>query len=179
MTDKKTQIARLLERLIGLPLAIARDAGNMKNFQFGAVRPHPSGRGAVGQYALHIQCPWRLVGSEGIVTGSTDYYEPAEEDQEVDLKDVQAGNRQRKHLTGLLGGYDSNTRSLVNNSDRFVVEGVLVDDCNGLDLTLSGGFHLQIFPCGSIGEDWRFFAPGTDDDHVVVDAGRLSEPEPR
>jgi hypothetical protein len=61
MLDTKAQIARSLEKLVALPLSIARDAADMKNFQFGAIRPHPSGTGTIGQYALHVQCPWRLI----------------------------------------------------------------------------------------------------------------------
>ena len=175
MLDTKAHIIRSVSKLIALPLAIARDAGNMKNFQFGTVRPHPDAPGSIGQYALHIQCPWRLVGSEGIFTGSADYYEPAESGGEVDLNDKQTGNLQRKRLGDLLRKYDPNTRSWVNDTAGLVVEGVLADDCGGLELKLSGEFRLQILPCGSLGEDWRFFAPGTDDDHLVIDGGRVFE----
>jgi hypothetical protein len=61
----------------------------------------------MSQYALHIQCPWRIVGSEGIVTGSFDYYEPAEVDAEIDYQDGQAGNLQQKRLGGLLRSSDA------------------------------------------------------------------------
>jgi hypothetical protein len=88
----KALITQSLEQLVGLPLSIARDAAAMKNFQFGGIRPHPSGKGTVGQYALHLQCPWRIIATDGIVTGSSDYYEPAEVDGEVNRKDVEAGN---------------------------------------------------------------------------------------
>lgn len=90
MGDIKTQVIRSLSELISPPLAVARDAADMKNFQFGALRPHPSGRGTLGEYALHIQCPWRLTQSGHIVTGSEDYYEPEETDKEVDLEDWRA-----------------------------------------------------------------------------------------
>jgi hypothetical protein len=178
MLDTKAQIIRSLSRLIALPLAIARDAANMKNFQFGVVTPHPSGKGTIGQYALHIQCPWRLLGSEGILTGSVDYYEPAEADNEVDLNDRQAGNLQRKRLGDLLKKYDPNTRSWINDTGHLVVEGVSADDFGGFELTLSGDFRLQILPCGSRGEDWRFFAPGSEEDHLVIDSGRISNTAP-
>jgi hypothetical protein len=75
MLDTKAEITRSLSQLIGLPLSIARDAADMKNFQFGAIEPHPSGTGTVGQYALQVQCPWRIVATHGIVTESMDYYE--------------------------------------------------------------------------------------------------------
>ena len=59
--DTETQVMTKLSSLVGLRLSIARDAGNMKNFQFGQIRPHPSGKGTVGDFALHVQCPWRFV----------------------------------------------------------------------------------------------------------------------
>jgi hypothetical protein len=43
--DTENAITSRLASILNLPLTIARDAGNMKNFQFGAIRPHPSGKG--------------------------------------------------------------------------------------------------------------------------------------
>ena len=57
-----------LQVLVGLPLSIARNATDMKIFHFGEIQPHPSGRGTVGPYALHIQCPWRLVSKDTVFT---------------------------------------------------------------------------------------------------------------
>jgi hypothetical protein len=174
MLDSKISISRSLLQLVGLPLSIARDAGSMKNFQFGAIRPHPSGEGTIGQYALHVQCPWRIVGGDGIVTGSADYYEPADIDTEVNLQDPQAGNLQRKRLGDLLRSYDPSTRSWINSTGYLVVRTVVVEDFGGFELELSGDFRLQIFPDGSRGEDWRFFVPGNEEDHLVIEGGRMS-----
>jgi hypothetical protein len=171
--DIKAEITRSLSKLVGRPIAFARDAANMKNFGFGMIRPSPSGKGTIGEYALHLQCPWRIVGGEGTVTGFADYYEPADVNGEVDLKDGQAGNLQRKRLGDLLRSYDANTRSWLNGTDQLVVEGVIADDFGGFELKLSGNFCLQVFPDGSRGEDWRFFEPGTKD-HLVIAAGRIS-----
>jgi len=97
---------------------------------------------------------------------------PAEIDGEVALEDRQHGNLQRARLADLLGSYDEGTRSLVNATGCLVVEEVLADDFGGFQPVLSGEFRLQVFPCGSRGEDWRFFAPGSDH-HLVVDGGRI------
>jgi hypothetical protein len=174
MLDSKATIKQSLSRLVGLPLAFARDIVNMKNFGFGTTGPHPSGKGAVGQYAMHVQCPWRIVGGDGIVTGFADYYEPAEAEGETDLKDGQAGNLQRIRLGDLLRSYDAGTRSWLNGTDQLVVEGVIVDDFGGFELELSGNYRLQVFPDGSRGEDWRFFEPGTEENHLVIAGGRIS-----
>ena len=176
MHDTRAHIVEALSKLVSLPLAIARDAASMKNFQFGLIRPHSSGTGTVGEYALHIQCPWRLVREGGILTGSADFYEPAEANKEVDLRDWRAGNLQRKRLGEVLRSFDDATRSWVNGTGELVVASVAADDLGGFELVLSGGFRLQVFPCGSRGEDWRFFDPGGDGPHLVVDGGRISAP---
>ena len=46
--------------LIGLRLSIVRRAADMLVLHFGTIRPHPSGEGTVADYALHVQCPWRM-----------------------------------------------------------------------------------------------------------------------
>jgi hypothetical protein len=170
--DIETQVMHKLSSVLSLPLAIARDAGNMKNFQFGKIRPHPSGKGTVGDFALHVQCPWRLVTNEGILTGSADYSEPAVEGEEVNLDDRRSGNLQRKRLREIFGTYDAETRSLINEADTLIVTAVHTDRFGGLDIELSGGFRLQVFPNGSRGENWRFFSPGNDEDHFVVEGGQ-------
>ena len=88
-----------------------------------------------------------------------DYYEPPDVDTDVNQDDGRARNIQQVRLGELLGSYDESTRSWVNSTDRLVVRAVLVDDLGGFELNLSGEFRLQILPCGSRGEDWRFFVP--------------------
>jgi hypothetical protein len=60
--------------LIGFRLSIVRRAADMLVLHFGDIRPHPSGDGTVGAYALHVQCPWRLDGPTGTVTGDGDLW---------------------------------------------------------------------------------------------------------
>lgn len=110
--------------------------------------------------------------SDRIVTGSADYYEPPGAGEEVNLDDHRAGNLQRKRLREVFATYDESTRSLINEADALIVTAVHADRFGGLDLELSGGFRLQVFPSGSCGEDWRFFSPGTDDDHFVIEGGQ-------
>jgi hypothetical protein len=165
--DTEATVMSKLTSLVGLRLCIARDAAGMKNFQFGEIRPHPSGKGTVGDFALHVQCPWRLVTTTQVLTGSTDYYEPAVEGEDVNLDDYQSGNLQRKRLQALFQTYDAETRSLINQSDSLTVISLHADRFGGLDLELSGGVRLQVFPDGSRGENWRFFSPGNDESHFI------------
>jgi hypothetical protein len=54
----KTDVFEALQCLMGLQLSIMRDAAATKSMQFGNVRPHPNGKGTVGEYALHVSCAW-------------------------------------------------------------------------------------------------------------------------
>ena len=75
----QSEIENALRPLIGLKLSIARRAADLCNFQLGDIRTaapgiRPGPRGTVGEYALHIQCPWRIDGPGGIVTGRPDLW---------------------------------------------------------------------------------------------------------
>ncbi len=173
------QIVKAFGPVYGLKLSIARNAASMKNFQFGTITPDPSGTGTIGQYALHIQCPWRIVVSQCspwrlptrnlMVTGSDDWWEPAEVSDTFDWgdwnKNRSTPSLQQKLLEELFQEYDSNTKSWVNVSEQLVVEQVEADDYGGFDIHLSGGYRLQVFPSGKSGEHWRLFQPGDDSPH--------------
>jgi len=140
------------------------------SFQFGAVKTHPTETGMIGQYALHIECPWRIALAECawripsnnlIVSGSGDWREPAERGDNS------------KALTELFQDYDEGSKSWVNISNKLVVQQVESDDYGGLDIHLSGGYRLQAFPHGRSGEAWRLFQPGTEGPHLAMDGGRL------
>jgi len=164
---QQSDFLNALKPLTGLKLAIARNAADMKNFQFGQIRPHPSGKGTVGQYALHVSCPWRITGPLGIVTGSSDRHESPMPGESVDEEDWAGGDLQAKKLSELFGGSDLETRSIVNIGSLLIVEAVNLDKYGGIELILSGGYSLQIFPDGSGQEAWRLFIPGDKTSHFV------------
>ena len=166
----RTDLEDCLQVLVGLPLSIARKAAGMTIFHFGAVRPHPSGKGTVGAYALHIQCPWRLIANDAVLTGTADSFVGPSEGLEIDDADVRSGNLQAVRIGSLLQGYDEVTRSFVNTTGQLVVTDAHADAFGGADLALSGGYRLQIFPDGSRGEDWRFME--LQGRHVVIEGGR-------
>jgi hypothetical protein len=131
----------------------------------------------VGEYALHIQCPWRLEREPDaqIITGSGDLYEPYDE---ADWKDEafnwESGNNlQEQALSRLLQEYDAKTKQIVNATDRLVVNAVEADAFGGFRLDLSGDYQLRVFPCTSREEAWRLFKPTADGEqpteaHFVV-----------
>jgi hypothetical protein len=74
----KDAIERALHPLLGLPLWAVGRAGSLAWFQFGQARSVPAFRGGpkkVGEYALHLDCPWRLIEPTGLVV-ATDASEP-------------------------------------------------------------------------------------------------------
>src|SRR5688572_2366118 len=70
MSQNKVQ--QVAESLIGLRLSAARRAADMRVFHFGDMREENGG--TLGQYALHVQCPWRIDGPQGIITGRHDLW---------------------------------------------------------------------------------------------------------
>ncbi len=170
------EILSHLKPLVGLKLALARHTADLRNFQFGTVRAVE--RGTVGEYALHVQCPWRIEGSDGITTGRGDLWEPAEPSQEIDWDkwDYETDeNLQDRRMAALLGGYDPVTGSFVNSTEHLIVEDVCADDYGGASIRLSGGYKLVLFPAGTRGEDWRVFRPDTYESHFVVAGGRIEQ----
>ncbi|OWO94678.1 hypothetical protein B5E41_13115 [Rhizobium esperanzae] len=169
--DNRACLESCLQVLVGLPLSIARNAVDMKIFHFGAIRPHPSGKGTVGAYALHLQCPWRLVAKNMVVTGTLDRFVKPAEGGEIDDDDPRTGNLQLIKIASLLKGYDEATNSFVNATEQLVVISVNADNYGGADLLLSGDYRLQIFPDGSLEESWRLVE--LQGRHVVIEGGHV------
>lgn len=183
--ETKHLILKHTAPLIGLKWAIARRAADMRVLHFGQITagekrtPRGSTRQfSQGEYALHIQCPWRIESLDGIVTGRTDLFEPADAEAEIDWDTwdyEEEENLQDRQIGKLLGGYDDGTRSFVNQTERFVVEEILADQFGGMTITLSGNYRIVLFPSGSQGEDWRLFQPNNLNSHFVICGGRIEE----
>lgn len=167
----KLGVDAAIRQLIGLKLTVARNAADLKNFQLGEIRAPSNGKGTVGEFALHIQCAWRIAGPNGIITGSADRYEPVQPNGSVDEADWVAGNLQSQRLAKLFGGQDPQTRSIVNVTELLRVTEVRCGLFGAFDLTLSGGHSLEVLPDSARDEAWRLFAPDGDSDHYVFGAG--------
>ncbi len=103
----------------------------MRVLHFGRIRKVE--KGTVGEYALDIQCPWRIEGPEGIVTRRSDLWEAAEDPPDIDWEtwDYEENeNLQDRRIGEMLKGYDPDTRSFVNATGWFVVEAVQGDRCD-------------------------------------------------
>ncbi len=174
MTNLVTLIEETLHPLRGLRLSIARRAADMRGFHFGEIKPTP--RGTSGVYVLHIQCAWRIDGSDGIVTGSSDLWRPAEKGPEFDWDTwhyEKSENLQDQKIGLLLQDYDATTRSYVNTTSLLVVEDIKADCCGDVTITLSGGYRLRLFPDCSVEENWRLFKADSSDPHFVIEGGNF------
>ena len=175
MFDLKEQANRALRQLTELKLSCMGLAADMRTIQFGITRA--GSRGIVGEYALHVQCPWRIEREcdAQIITGSGDLYEPSDEnDQRIESFNLESGNNlQEQILRGLLQGYDEVTGQIVNSTNLLVVNAAEADSFGGFRLELSSGFQFRVFPSTSRGEAWRLFRPTADGErpaerHFVV-----------
>ena len=143
MRDTKGMITKALQPLIGRKLSVARNAGNMKLFHFGELRRRPD-EGLVGEYALHVQCPWRLEQDGRVITGSLDYYVRADANPDPDWQPgAVAGHLQNQILSELLGGYDEKSRSYTNQTQQLMVINVTSDSFWGAQIELSGNYRLS------------------------------------
>jgi hypothetical protein len=153
--------------LIGLRLSIVRRAADMLVLHFGDIRPHVSGEGTVGAYALHVQCPWRFDGPRATVTGRDDLWQYAGPGKRPLNWSYEDGLSVQDQRWGTMFVRDESTRSWVNERDRFVVHRTEQTKRGDIKLELSDGYAILLFPASYRSEAWRLFAPGGDGKHLV------------
>jgi hypothetical protein len=164
--------------LIGLRLSIVRRAADMLVLHFGDIRPHSSGTGTVGAYALHVQCPWRLDGPAETVIGSGDLWDYAGPGERPEGWSYDDGlSLQDKRFAGLFAR-DEETRSWINHSDRFVVVAAQQTKRGEIKLDFVNRLAVLLFPASSASEAWRLFAPGSDR-HLVFPTKATDAPSRR
>lgn len=163
----RQQVNATLSQIVGLPLTAARRAADMRVFHFGTLRPVDGG--SVGDFALHVQCPWRIESGSGIVTGRMDLWEPL---------DANAPFDEAWHYDKSPNLQDARIEEwLAEIGAPLIVCAVDADDFGGGLITLDHGFALRLFPSGMRGEDWRLFRPRSDDPHFVIRGGSVEPDE--
>ena len=141
-----------LEQLVGLPVCGANLGCEMLMIQFGAEQSVISNRGTktVGQFALHIQSPWRLSEKDKVVVGRQDYFENDD-------------NGWFKAMAKVVETFVQD-RPTVMSLDLIRPAGMLV--------TLSEDRTIDVFPDAGITakevEAWRFLEPAKKHGHTVV-----------
>jgi len=160
----KEQIQRALEVLKGKPLWSSGRAADLEWFQFGQ-RRRVTTRGQtkeVGEYALHVQCAWRITHADEVVVGYRDLYYPAEATDEVpeDFNwDILGANRRDKKIAAL---FENETR-------QFLVRLVDVGEAGSFKIFLESDYALEVFPDDSLPDEyWRIFKPCAEGPHFVL-----------
>ena len=165
----REEIERALAPLIGRPLWGAGRAGAMLWFHLGERRMRPDdqlGRREVGEFALHVSCPWRLIGPDGMVVASGDIFtlaDPAAEPGDFEW-DVPGANWCDVRLQEFIVATAESPRA---------VSAVSADELGSLRIFLGEEFVLDVFPDSSHAahvesEFWRLLQPGTGAPHFVV-----------
>jgi len=161
-----------LKPLLGRRLWGSRRAADMEMFHFGERVPTTDSGGKrveVGEYALHVQCAWRIVGPGGIFVGSGDAYEPPDGLTEASRPefDWEKGNRRDERMQHFLA---------IEHPEGLLVESISADDVGGFGLDLNGKFQLEVFPHDSLPDEyWRLLRPGVDKAHFVVKGSAVEE----
>jgi hypothetical protein len=155
--------------LAGMKLSIWRRAANMLNIQFGEIKKLD--RGSVGEWAMHAQCPWRLMNGDLIVTGNNDLYEPAKPGKRFNWNKwydeaTWTDNKMESIVHRTLGGYDRRTRSIVNIGRKFIVSSIKITKCGDCTILFTHGWKLQFFANGVTGERYRFINHSTKNHFV-------------
>lgn len=165
MTQVRQRIEQATAGLPGKALWKCSRAADMAVFHLGKrsdVTDRHSKIVQVGEYALNVQCAWRIARKDKVVVGSGDLYYPADfmtEDIPPDF-DWDKGPNRRDELLRLL---------FADDTQQFIVRRVGVGVAGSLNITMDDDLSLEIFPNDSLRDEyWRLLRPGSQDAHFVV-----------
>jgi hypothetical protein len=139
--------------LEGLRMWGSGRAVDMEMFAFGRRLPRQKGDGSqheVGEYALHVQCGWRIWHEGRTYVGSRDDFDP---------------------MLSHEGERDRLLHELFER-ENLVVLAVDTGSAGRLVIRFENGSELEVLPDraksdGEPAENWRLFTPGSDAPHLV------------
>jgi hypothetical protein len=142
------EINKYLADLVGLQLTRKTRAANMQCFQFGVLTVI-NDKKSIGEFGLHIQCPWRITNKNEIIVGNNDLYEPGDEK----IRDDENFNWMESN---------SNLRDIKLNKllldFKLIIQSSIVDNFGGLNIQFDNEIKLTVFPDSSgkiSNEYWR------------------------
>jgi len=160
----KDRIVEHLHYLVGLRLGHIGRASNLVWIGFGEYSTQDDGSGQarmLPEYALHVQCAWRLTQGAEPFLASQDIYVPNPtlvSDETFDWSKV--GNSRFDQLV---------IEFLSSIHDPLVVQAVKADEHGGIIISLSHEVEVQVFPDESRDvEVWRLLQFGGSGWHFVV-----------
>ena len=160
----RRSIERAVAPLLGKALWACTRAADLASFQFGEKRQATTFHGDkvnVGEYALHVQCAWRIARADQVIVGNDDlYYPPDLTTEEIPPGfEWDNGPNRRDKLLSLL--FEDGKR-------KFAVRRVDVGNAGSLFIAMEEGMSLEVLPNSSLtGEHWRVFKPRSDERHFV------------
>jgi hypothetical protein len=145
-------------------------AADLASFQIGTQRTvidHQGKAKTVGQFALHIQCSWRIVQPGRVIVASGDlYYTPDGHAPGPDFDWEPRGANRR----------DVNLDHLFSDDQQLVVRDVKLECAGFLRIMFANNVCLEVFPDSSLDqEQWRLFQPYTGRPHMVACGGSVRE----
>lgn len=170
----KTEIESELAALRGRRLLGAVRSGGMLQLQFGEPHDgHAGGNGAAAAplYLLHVSCTWRIASTDGILTGSGDYFTPADPDADPEGFDWEepGANWSDVRLDALMSAIAAEPPAVTS---------IAADDVGGMQLALSSNLTLVVFPDSSHAEHvesefWRVVRHGDGSPQFVVSSSGI------
>lgn len=162
MNQSHEQALRVLD---GFRLRRIGRAADLLWLQFSELREVPSRRGGtrlVGEWALHVQTPWRFTRGSRIIVGVRDLYYYADTGEGFDWgKD---GESRFDRLAATL--------NQEFEAASYCVTAITCDRVGGFSLRLGADVGFDVFPnVASTSPDfefWRLFQPATQNPHFVV-----------
>ncbi len=143
----------------------------IQRFEFGVQHSSTNSKGeekTFGEYAMHVGCPWRIIGQGRILVAYIDLYFPADnptesggdEDFDSSAPGGSQSDRQAHHFVERL------------QEAPLFVESIQADEVGSVCFTFSRNYRLEILPMDSLPfEFWRMLHTGAvhkQQKHFVV-----------
>jgi hypothetical protein len=148
MSEKINQIT---SKLVGLQLIGTTRASSMECLKFGNLYMDATLENSknIVEFAVHLQCTWRITDKKEIIVGSSDLYENADlnadYNPDFDWSEINSNLR------------DIKLRALIKDNN-LIVKSAKVDIYGGIDIEFNQDFTLATFPDlarNSENEFWR------------------------
>jgi len=137
-------------------------AADLISFQIGKERTVTDRHGlpkTVGEFALHIQCPWRVTQNEKLLVGSGDLHYGPDGNPLLNFDSARMGSTRCDVLLD----------RLFQASGALRISTASMNGAGLLKLDLTGDICVEVFPETSADhEHWRIFAPYTGRPHMIA-----------
>lgn len=125
------------------------------------VATRDGGTKEVGEWALHLQCPWRFIRNGQVVLGSSDFYYRAEDGEAMD----------RDSAADSLFSVKASRLDRYLSSEVVKIVDIHFSGAGAFELRMGDGLVFSAMPTESPevsdAERWRLFQPSTDFPHFV------------